>query len=171
MPALVRIALALALLTAGVAATPALAANTLTGTWTVTTRLVAAQEKINPGYEVGDERVETWRITTKASRSTLRTPAGVIKGKRVGKAWRYQGDYPIALEGMTLVLRMDIVARKRAAGRMKGTIEASYWDPRYARGGPLYDPEAEKGRESGVWDPKLGLKLGIDAWSFTGKRR
>lgn len=171
MPALRPIALALALLTAGAVAAPAPAANTLTGTWTVTTRLVAAQEKINTDYEIGDERVERWRITTKGDRSTLRTPAGVIKGRRVGKAWRYQGDYPMALEGMTLVLHMDIVARKRSAGRMQGTIEASYWDPRYAGGGPLYDPEAEKGRESGVWDPKLGLKLGIDAWWFTGRRR
>lgn len=164
-------AVALALLTAGAIALPAQAADTLTGRWSVTTRLVAAQEKINPDYEVGDERKETWRITTRGSRSTLRSPAGVIQGKRVGKAWRYLGEYPITIDQMTLVVRVEIVARRRAARRMAGTIEASYWDPRYARGGPLYDPEAEKGIESGVWDPKLGLKLGIDAWSFTGRRR
>lgn len=160
--------LALATLLAVAAPTPARAAVSLTGTWTVTTRLVAAQEKINPDYEVGDARRETWRITTAGDRSTLRSPVGTVRGRRAGKAWAYDGVFPFA---DPVVIKVHIVARRFSARGMRGTTEASYWDVRYARGGMLYDPGAEQGRAGGYWDPSLGLKLGLDAWSFRGTRR
>lgn len=49
---------------------------------------------------------------------------------------------------------------------LRGTTDVGYSDPRYAEGGPLHTPRDELGRQSGLWDPQLGL----EAFSFTGKR-
>lgn len=156
---------------AALAATPARAlALSPKGTWKATTRLVAASEQINPDYEIGDRRVETWRFSTSGTRSTLRTPAGVIKGRRIGKAWAYDGVYDLTAFETTLKMRIHLVLRMSSSRSLRGTTEVGYFDPRYAEGGYLHTPQDEAGRASGLWDPKLGLKLGLDAFSFTGKR-
>lgn len=143
------------------------------GTWKVTTTLVTASDAVNPDYNPGDKRAERWKITVWGAggrRSTLTTPAGKITGKRVGKAWQYLGVYPLTAFDVNLRVKVELVLRQTSAKRIQGTNEVGYYDPRYARGGSLYDPQAEAGAAIGVWDPELGAKLGQDAYSFRGRR-
>ena len=119
------------------------AANPLKGRWKVTTRLVAAQDPINQGYDVGDRRVERWKIRGNKRKAVLKTPSGKIRGKRKGKAWEFDQNY---VTGLGAILRMYIVARQRGQNKMRGTIKARYFSQQF------------------------GYLIGIDAWSFKGRR-
>ena len=123
------------------------AADPIAGKWKVYTKLVTAQQAVNENYNVGDLRLEAWRIKTKGKKGTLKTPSGEIAGAKIGKAWvfdqQYDVYYPVALH-------MHIVARVQN-GKLKGTIEATYWDVRYGN--------------------EIAGKLAIDAWTFKGTKR
>ena len=124
------------------------AADPINGKWKVYTVLETAQHAINEGYKPGDVRLEAWRIKAKGRSASLTTPSGTITGVKVGKAWvfdqQYEVYYPVALH-------MHIVARIKGAGKLRGTIEARYWDVRY--------------------DSEIAGVLAIDAWTFSGTKR
>lgn len=129
-------------LVAGVDRTDA-GGNPLKGRWKVTTRLVAAQEAINPNYNVGDQRIERWKIRGSARKAVMKTPAGTIRGKKRGKAWEFKQNYDT---GLGVILSMHIVARQLGDDKMRGTIKATYLSAQF------------------------GYPIGIDAWSFKGRK-
>jgi hypothetical protein len=120
-------------------------ADDIRGRWKVYTTLVTAYDAVNPDYVPGDRRLETWRIAVAGRRAVLRTPAGAIRGARVGNAWVFDQTYPIY---PPVSATFHLVARLRGAV-LRGTIEVRYYDDRF---GP-------------------GYILGNDAWTFRGTRR
>lgn len=125
----------------------ALAADPIAGKWKVTTILTTAYQAINETYHPGDRRIEPWRFTVRRKSATLKTPAGTITGTKVGKAWAFESQYDT---GWGVIVHMYIVARVRGGNSLSGTIETRYYDSRAWLGNP---------------------QLGIDAWSFRGKKR
>jgi hypothetical protein len=119
-------------------------ADEIRGRWRVYTTLVTAYDAVNPDYVPGDRRLETWRFAVAGRRATLRTPAGIIRGVRVGKAWVFDQTYPVYYPVSANFL---LVARLRGVV-LRGTIEVRYYDDRF---GP-------------------GYILGNDAWTFRGTR-
>lgn len=122
------------------------AAADIAGRWKVYTTLVSAYEAVNDNYEPGDKRLEKWAIKVKSGKATLRSHAGTIQGKRVGKAWVFDQAYDT---GYGVVISVHLVARVYPGKKLKGTNEVRYYDSRSWLGNPI---------------------LGNDSWTFKGTR-
>ena len=120
------------------------AADPIAGRWKVTTTLVEAQDPTNPDYQVGDKRIEVWKIKVSRKTAALTTPAGTIAGSRVGKAWVFDQTYDT---GYGVLINMHIVARARSSSSMTGSIESRYLSAQF------------------------GYEIGVDAWTFKGSKR
>ncbi len=127
-------------------AADAFAAPDIAGRWKVYTTLVSAYEAVNPQYHPGDKRLEKWVIKAKRKKASLKSPAGTIQGKRVGKAWVFNQTYDT---GYGVLIRIHLVARVYPGKKLRGTNEVRYYDSRAWLGNPI---------------------LGNDAWTFRGKR-
>jgi hypothetical protein len=118
----------------------------LTGTWRIKTTLTAAQEAVNPNYEAGMNRIENWYMTQNKKTAVMHsdTSSGeTINGQKVGKAWVFDQMYDT---GYGIAIHMHIVFRNFRGKRLKGTIEARYYETLFNQ------------------------IMGIDAWSFKGRK-
>lgn len=118
----------------------------LTGKWRVKTTLVAAQDAVNPDYQVGMNRVERWYVTGSKNAPVLRSDTGgatTITGHKEGQAWVFEDWFDT---GYGIAIHMYIVVRQTNARKMKGTIEARYYETTF------------------------GQIMGIDAWSLKASK-
>ena len=122
------------------------AAADIAGRWKVYTTLVSAYQAVNQQYHPGDRRLEKWVIKVRGKKATLKSQAGTIEGKRVGKAWVFDQAYDT---GYGVIIHIHLVARVYPGRKLKGTNEVRYYDSRAWLGNPI---------------------LGNDAWSFKGTR-
>ena len=129
-----------------VAPDTASAAPDIAGRWKVYTTLVSAYQAVNPQYHPGDKRLEKWTVKAKGKKATLRSQAGTIQGKRVGKAWVFDQSYDT---GYGVIVHIHLVARVYPGRKLRGTTEVRYYDSRAWLGNPI---------------------LGNDAWTFKGTR-